>query len=141
MCPCDRRRNCCASSTAAFVDWASFNHTLEVLHLMAEKEIVDAAHDLDHVLWEVGMKITRGPGCRSAAVGTHCHAAGSADDGRATRRTIGVRVPTSNQEGLALAKRENAQASGLGARRWRCLSPTRTLHKPLSCDFVSKTLL
>jgi hypothetical protein len=51
-----------------------------------------------------------------------------------TARTTHAAVRTSNQQGLALAKRENAQASGLGVRQWRCLPLTRTLHKPLSCD-------
>jgi len=48
-----------ATSTTAFVEWTAFNHAMEVLHLMAAKEIVDAAHDLDHALWAVGLKITR----------------------------------------------------------------------------------
>jgi hypothetical protein len=48
---------------------------------------------------------------------------------------------TLHQRGLAPAKRENAQASSLGVRRWRCLSLTRTRHNSLTCTFVYTALL
>ena len=49
-----------ASSTSDFVDWRPFNEALEVLNLMAAREIVDVAHELDRVLWEVGLQIVHG---------------------------------------------------------------------------------
>lgn len=49
-----------ADSTAEFVEWASFNRAMDVINLMGDREIVAAAHDLDRVLWEVGILITSG---------------------------------------------------------------------------------
>jgi hypothetical protein len=48
-----------AESTAEFVDWVAFNRALNVINLMADRAIVEAAHDLDRALWEVGLRITR----------------------------------------------------------------------------------
>jgi hypothetical protein len=47
------------TATTEFVDWAPFNQAQEVLNLMASHQIVEAAHALDRVLWEVGLRITR----------------------------------------------------------------------------------
>jgi len=49
-----------SETTADFVEWASFNRALDVINLMADRPIVDAAHHLDRVLWDVGLRITRG---------------------------------------------------------------------------------
>lgn len=47
-------------TTTGFVDWEPFNRALEVLNLKAETHIVQAAHDADRALWEVGLRLTRG---------------------------------------------------------------------------------
>jgi hypothetical protein len=49
-----------ASSTTEFVDWVPFNKALDVVNLMGDAQIVEAAHHLDRMLWQVGLGITRG---------------------------------------------------------------------------------
>src|SRR5450755_4448105 len=46
--------------SADLVDWGPFNEALSVLNLMASKEIVRSAQQLDRVIWEVSLQVSRG---------------------------------------------------------------------------------
>jgi len=49
-----------ATTTAEFVDWAAFNRALDVLNIMGDRQVLQAAHDVDRELWDVGLRITKG---------------------------------------------------------------------------------